>query len=204
MWKNVRKLWPKCGNTLPTAKKDYKGKLVSCPRGLKALLAKEYKERLRRRPTRPDLIRINLAKELIFQLEIELASSRNSDPWTLNELEAALKDLKRNKSRDSEGYVNEIFKKEVIGDNLKMLMLTMFNKLKKTKTIPKFMNMANITTVPKKGSRLKLENERGIFRVSVIRNILMRLIYNSKYNLIDQNISDCQMGERKSKSLEVS
>ena len=100
---NIRKLWPKCGNTLPTAKKDYKGKLVSCPRGLKALLAKEYKERLRRRPTRPDLIRINLAKELIFQLEIELASSRNSDLWTMNELEAALKDLKRNKSRDPEG-----------------------------------------------------------------------------------------------------
>ena len=117
----------------------------------------------------------------------------------MNELEAALKDLKRNKSRDPEGYVNEIFKKEVIGDNLKMSMLTMFNKLKKTKTIPKFMNMANITTVPKKGSRLKLENERGIFRVSVIRNILMRLIYNSKYNLIDQNISDCQMGARKGK-----
>ena len=62
------------------------------------------------------------------------------------------------------------------------------------------MNFSNITTVPKKGSRLLLTNERGIFRVSVIRSILMRLIYNSKYPDIDENISDCQMGARKGKN----
>ena len=61
------------------------------------------------------------------------------------------------------------------------------------------MNYANITTVPKKGSRLRLENERGIFRVSVVRYILMRLIYNQKYPIIDRNMSDCQMGGRKRK-----
>ena len=59
------------------------------------------------------------------------------------------------------------------------------------------MNKTYITTIPKKGSGLKLENERGIFRVSVIRNILMRLIYNQNYPEIDNNILDCQMGGRK-------
>ena len=43
------------------------------------------------------------------------------------------------------------------------------------------------------------ENERGIFRVSVIRYILMRTIYNEKYPVIDRNMSDCQMGGRKGK-----
>ena len=52
------------------------------------------------------------------------------------------------------------------------------------------MKVANITTVPKKGSRLLLTNERGIFRVSVIRSILMRLIYDSKYPEIDSKMSD--------------
>ena len=75
----------------------------------------------------------------------------------------------------------------------------MFNKLKKMKLIPKFMNVTNITTVPKKGSRLEMKNERGIFRVPVVRYILMRLIYNEKYPEIDKNMSDCQMGARKSK-----
>ena len=61
------------------------------------------------------------------------------------------------------------------------------------------MNYANITTVPKKGSKLLLENQRGIFRTSVLRSILMRLIYNEKYEEIDSNMSDCQMGARETK-----
>ena len=61
------------------------------------------------------------------------------------------------------------------------------------------MNIANITTVPKKGSRLLLENERGIFRVPVLRSIFMELIYNQEYEEIDRNMSDCQMGGRKKK-----
>ena len=79
----------------------------------------------------------------------------------------------------------------------------MFNKLKKEQLIAIFMNFYNITTVPKKGSRLLLTNERGIFRVSVIRSILMRLIYNSKYPDIDENISDCQMDARKVKTVRI-
>ena len=61
------------------------------------------------------------------------------------------------------------------------------------------MNNANITTVPKKGPKIELKNQRGIFRVSVIRSILMRMIYNSNYDIIDRNISDGQMGARKGK-----
>ena len=53
--------------------------------------------------------------------------------------------------------------------------------------MPPFMRNANITTIPKKGSCLLLENERGIFRVPVLRSILMRLIYNQKYESVDSN-----------------
>ena len=87
----------------------------------------------------------------------------------MSDLEAALRDLKTNKSRDPEGLINEIFKKDIIGEDLKLSLLFMFNKIKQNKLIPFFVNLANITTVPKRGSRLKLENERGIFRVSVLR-----------------------------------
>ena len=132
-------------------------------------------------------------------MKLNLAAKNPSKEWTMADLDLALKDLKNNKSRDPEGFINEIFKANVIGNDLKDSMLLLFNKLKKEKFIPKFMNKTYITTIPKKGSRLKLENERGIFRVSVIRNILMRLIYNQNYPDIDSNISDCQMGGRKKK-----
>ena len=61
------------------------------------------------------------------------------------------------------------------------------------------MNYCNITTVPKKGCKTLLRNERGIFRVPTARYILMRMIYNMKYSDIDKNMSDCQMGARKAK-----
>ena len=37
-------------------------------------------------------------------------------------------------------------------------------------------------------------------RVSVIKNILMNLIYESKYEDVDQRTSDCQMGGRRNKT----
>ena len=55
VWKTMGKIWPKVGATLPVAKKDHSGKVISDPAGLKKLYAKEYKERLRVRPVRPDL-----------------------------------------------------------------------------------------------------------------------------------------------------
>ena len=88
---------------------------------------------------------------------------------------------------------------DVIGLDLKDSLLIMFNSLKLKGLISEFMNFANITTVPKKGPKILLKNERGIFRVSVVRYILMRMVYNSKYPIIDKNISDCQMGGRKGK-----
>ena len=69
----------------------------------------------------------------------------------MSDLEVELGDLKNNKSRDPEGLINELFKKNVIGENLKESILVMCNKLKIDQLIPLFMNYANVTTVHKKG-----------------------------------------------------
>ena len=188
MWKRNKKLWPKVGNNLPTAKKNHKGKLVSNPGAIKKLLAREYKDRLRRRPVRPDITDIRMGRKEITKLKLKLAGIRKSRDWTMDDLDEALRNLKSNKSRDFEGYLNELFKLNTIGDNLKESILLMFNKLKQKKLIPMFMNICNVTTVPKKGSKTKLKNERGIFRVPVIRYILMRVL---KYWEINENMSDC-------------
>ena len=200
IWKLMNKLWPKVEPKLPAGKKDHRGILITESNKIKQLLAREYKERLRERPIRPDLENIILKKNKIFQAKLKFACGNKSKQWNMKDLEKALKDLKNNRSRDPEGLINEIFKKNVIGDDLKDSLLMMFNKLKQEQIIPDFMKIANITTVPKKGSRLLLENERGIFRVPVLRSIFMRLIYNQKYEEIDSNMSDSQMGGRKKKS----
>ena len=138
-------------------------------------------------------------KGRIFKMKMKLASAKSGPEWNMEDLERALRNLKNNKSRDFEGYINEIFKINVIGEDLKKSLLLMFKKLKAKKLIPSFMNFANVTTVHKKGSRIEPKNEREIFRVSVVRYILMRLMYNLKYPVIDKNMSDCQMGARKRK-----
>jgi hypothetical protein len=35
MWKLLKKLWPKSPVILPTAKRNHKGKIISCPTGIK-------------------------------------------------------------------------------------------------------------------------------------------------------------------------
>jgi hypothetical protein len=142
---------------------------------------------------------MKIRKDDIFKLKMKLARSRKSPKWKMKDLEKALADLKNEKSRDFEGYSNEIFKEGVIGHNLKKSMLMLYNRLREEKLIPIFMNFSDITTVQQRGSKLDPENERGIFRVSVLRSILMRMIYNEKYPIIDSNMSDCQMGGRKGK-----
>ena len=53
----------------------------------------------------------------------------------------------------------------------------------------------------RKGEKLSLENERGIFIVTIFRSILMRLIYEEKYRVIDSNMSDSNAGARKKKNI---
>ena len=47
MWKVLKRVWPKTASSLPVAKKNYKGKIISGPKDIKNLLAMEYKNRLR-------------------------------------------------------------------------------------------------------------------------------------------------------------
>ena len=163
MWKLCKKLWPKTGATLPTAKRNHMGKIVTGPKDIRNVLAKEYKDRLRSRPVRPDLRKMMKRKTKIFKMKIKLAQAHQSSEWSMSDLERALTNLKNNKSRDSEGLINEIFKMETIGSDLKKSLLLMLNKLRKNKMIPEFLNFANITTVHKKGSKIEPRNERGIF-----------------------------------------
>ena len=119
MWKILKRMWPKGGTSLPVAKKNFKGKIVTAPKDIKNLLAIEYKNRLRSRPIRPDLVALKHRRQKIFKMKMKLAHRRKSSDWTLSDIDKALSDLKNNKSRDPQGYINEIFKHGVIGYDMK-------------------------------------------------------------------------------------
>ena len=61
---------------------------------------------------------------------------------------------------------------------------------------------ANIAVLWKgKKDKLNLENHRGIFLISKLRTILMKLIYNSCYPNIEDNMSDSNIGSRKGEGI---
>jgi hypothetical protein len=62
--------------------------------------------------------------------------------------------------------------------------------------------MANISSIFKnKGSRLDLNNDRGIFILAVLRKILDKLNYQEKYPHIDSAMSDSNIGARKGRNI---
>ena len=70
-----------------------------------------------------------------------------------------LKHLKGDKSTDALGYINEIFKPEVIGSDLKHAILKLMNKIKKVQIFPKCLELCNITSIfKKKGSKSDFNN----------------------------------------------
>ena len=98
--------------------------------------------------------------------------------------------------------IREIFKEDVIGEDLKVSMLTMFNKMKFTGIIPSFMKFINICSIYKgRGEVTDIESERGIFLVSIFRTIFMKMVYKDKYDVIESSMSDSNIGARKRKNI---
>ena len=116
----------------------------------------------------------------------------------MQDLDKALKALKKDKARDPNGWVNEIFKEGVAGRDLKCSMLIFFNRMKTENKIPQFFRKADVATIYKgKGEKCNLNNDGGIFIVTIFSSILMKIIYVDKYDEIVANMSDSQVGGRK-------
>ena len=123
---------------------------------------------------------------------------QKSPPWTETDIIDVLKSLKLGKSRDPLGLDNLLFKPPLAGADLVKSLTIMMNSVKDHMTVPDLFRRKNITTIWKnRGSRLNLENDRGIFNGTILNNILQKLIYKAKYNVIDENMSDAQIGARK-------
>ena len=161
-----------------------------------------YKHRLRPRPISEDLGNLKTLKENLFKKRLKLSKMRKSSKWDMKDLRKVLERLKSNKSRDPTGFINEVFKPGVIWEDLEQSLLLLFNKIKDKVEFPKLMELANIISIYKgKGEKLDLTNDRGIFIVSTLRSIFMKLLYNDTYDFLELNMSDSNIGARKGKSV---
>ena len=202
IWKIMKKLFPKNVESLPFAKKNCQGQLISSQHLLKQLYLDTFVHRLRHRPIRDNLQNLKEMKEELCQKRLNIARDNKTPPWTNEQLLKVLSRLKNGKSRDPHGMVNELFKPGVCGKDLQVSLLMMVNQIKKEIFIPKFMEIAYIVSIYKgKGEKIDLQNDRGIFIVNLFRSILMKLVYGDKYELVDKNMSDSNVGARKMKNI---
>ena len=111
-----------------------------------------------------------------------------------------MKNLGQDKSRDADGYANKLFMLSVAGDDLQLAVLKMLNVIKDKQQFPEALTKCNITSLHKKKAQNYFENYRGVFRVAVLRSILDRMMYNTCYEVIDENLTDANVGARKDRS----
>ena len=201
LWKLKRQMFPNSKDS-PTAMIDQEGNLQTEPEEIKKAATQEYMHRLRNRPIKQGLEDVQIAKENLCYERIKSAQLNKTPDWTKDELEKVLKHLKKDASRDPHGYPNELFKPDVAGDDLKEAVLTLMNAIKKEQVIPEQLKWCNITSIWKrKLSKHSFKAYRGIFRVTVLRNILDLLIYKDEFPRLDEQISDCNVGGRKGRNV---
>ena len=112
---------------------------------------------------KPELMDLYILKSEVWQTRLEYLKNKKTPPWNVDDLDVVLKVLKNNKSMDPNGMINEIFKAGCIGKDLKDALILLFNGTKINQLLPMFMALSDITTIYKnKGSRLDLNNDRGI------------------------------------------
>ena len=177
------------------AKRDENETLITSPELLRSLYLRTYKHRLRNREMKEDLMDIFFLKEELWISRLEELKKVKTVPWDIFELREALKTLKNNKTADPNGMTNELFKEGCLGKDLEKALLDFFNGVKDTFFIPDFLAKENISTIYKnKGSRLDLENDRGIFILTALKKILDKLIFLEKYDDVDNHMSDSNVG----------
>ena len=92
-------------------------------------------------------------------------------------------------------YLIFLFLPNIRGDDLKEALLEMFNNMKHEQIYTDIFELCDISMIfKKKASRNEFKNYRGIFGTSIFRYTLDKLIYNDMYDVIDQNLSDSNVG----------
>ena len=186
----------------PAAMIDEKGNIVTSNAALENLILKQYEERLKTLEMKEELKTHEEQREKLCDKRLEDAKRTRTPEWTIEQLDVVLKQLKSNKSRDPIGLTNELFKSKNIGSDLKRAILALMNQIKTQQKVPQNFKLCNITSLYKnKGSRKQFDNYRGIFRVTALRSILDKLIYNDEYPTIDKNLSDSNVGARQKRNI---
>ena len=121
--------------------------------------------------------------------------------WSVSDVKIMVNQLKqRKKSRDPHGFSNELIQGG--GDDLYFAITNLVNNIKSQKIFHESLQSCNLTSLFKnKGSSKDLNNYKGICRVTGLRNILDKLIFNDEYETLDKNLTDSNVEGRRRRNI---
>ena len=149
LWKLRKKLFPKSRDP-PTAMLDKEGNLVTSEHEIMNLAVKTYQERIKNRKMKENLETVKNLKEDLCSKRLEAAKKKTTPPWTMDDLDKVLKGLKKNKSRDPYGYANEILLPDVAGEDLKLAILKLLNRIRFDQVYPEALELYVISSIWKR------------------------------------------------------
>ena len=103
-------MWPTHVTQSPIAKENHNRQLITSPKEYDNLFRSDYTDRLRKRIIKPGFDYKYEGRKLPCDLKVEVSSRNKIPPISIESLELILNKLKTNKSRDPNGYINELFK----------------------------------------------------------------------------------------------
>ena len=201
LWKLKKKLMPR-NQEPPTAMINKEGKLLTDKEDILKEAVEHYTNVFKDKDIVPELNGYRSEREQLCRNRLGETKQNRTCDWTVENVKDVLKSLKTGKSKDPYDIPNELLKPDVAGDDLVNGITALMNRIKNEISIPEILKVCNVTNLYKnKGERTKYDSYRGIFRTTVLRNILEKLLYKDEYNEIDQNLTDCNVGSRKGRNV---
>lgn len=175
-WKLKKKLNPKVNNG-PSAMFDKEGTLLTSSKAIEERALEVYINRLKPNKIEDHLESYEETENKLCELRLKLSKLKVTEPWTMDDLTNAIKDLDNGKARDALGHANELIK--CAGSDFKLAILKFMNHMKREHEFPEALQVCNITSLYKhKGSYKDFNNYCCVFLVTVFQSILDKLIYN--------------------------
>ena len=179
---------------------DEKGNILINRKVIEDKAVEVFTERLKPNKMKENLLSLEETENKLCGIRLNMSKLKKTDPWTLEDLENVIKYLDKDKSRDAIGHANEILK--CAGSDLKFAVLKLMNHMKKNHEYPEALEYCNTTSLYKhKGTHSDFNYYRGVFRVTVLRSVLDRLMYNDMYHIIDENLTDGNVEARKNRNI---
>ena len=110
----------------------------------------------------------------LFRLIEIIAENQEPLEITKDLLEIAIKKLKRKKAADEVKWTNEMILEG--GDEMVNSITYMFSEISVTQQIPNHWKTMRIKSIHKKGSKLLMDNKRGLFLTNILSKLYEKVL----------------------------